>query len=227
MAKFGGGNIFNLLEDEEGEEVVQANQPQKKSQAAPTASVNTEAKAAKPKPTEKKSANRAEIQASEPVEARDKSDKNKKVPVRSTKDDRKSKTGRGKEMKKDGGGRHNWGKAEDDAKAEPEAPWTAEDKKVETAEVAEGAEEGKAEEKAEDKKPDFITFGEYYKTGETPAEEDNENKDKPAGGLLAFRIDEKRRGRGTRGRGGRNQDSERPTKPAPNPLDFSSFPSLA
>ena len=236
------GNIFTLLEDDEGEEVQAPKSKQTKAQPVPASQPKTEQKSAKTKPPAKKS----EAVADAP-QTQGKEQRKPKFEDKPERDDRKSKTGRGREMKKGGGGRHNWGKPEDDAKPEPEVPWTGESKKEGEAVATEEPKE-EAQEPAE-KAPDFITFSDFVNPKD---EEDGKEKEEDdVKGHLNFKVSfgnrPERRGRGRGGRrGGRDggagethQDSEkrpargpRPAKKddqvsAPNPLDLQAFPSLA
>lgn len=232
------GNIFSLLEDEEAEEAPAPKQKTNKNAAPAPSSVKTDPKASKPKPAEKRPAKAPERQADEAAVFQGKEKRNEKRTERPGNDDRKSRTGRGREMKKGGGGSHNWGKPEDDSKVQPEAPWAGEEKKEEGTETkAEGEDTAPVEEK----KPDFITLSDYYRQKANPDEEEEQEKsenEEDKGGLLRFKVkveDNRRgrgRGRGDRGgyegkRGGGNfRGKEKQEKSAPNPLDFGAFPSL-
>ena len=223
------GNIFTLLEDEEKEEQKPSKTKQTKNQAPPV-TVKAEPKASKPK-TEKK---KLEPIPDPPVKPKE--ERNKKKVEKPERDDRKSKTGRGREMKKGGGGGHNWGKPEYDAKQEDHS-WNLDDAKDTEPKQDENTEA--KDEEVQEKSPDFITFDDYLKSQAKYTEE--QEKDKEADveaeeepekkGFLGFKIQvgDRRRG-GQRGRGqGRTragQTREQEHRNAPNPMDLASFPSL-
>ena len=218
------GNIFTLLDDEEKDDQKAPKKKQTKNQPPPPVA-KTEPKPAKPK-TEKK-----KPEAVPDFQAKPKEERNKKRVEKPERDDRKSKTGRGREMKKGGGGGHNWGKVEDDSK-QPEPSLNLEDAKETEPKQEESPE---AKEEPEEKKPDFITFDDYLKGKENPTEDqekEEEAEEKPEkAGYFGFKIqvEDRRRG-GPRGRGqgrkkgGQTRDQEH--RSAPNPMDLAAFPSL-
>lgn len=258
------GNIFTLLQDEEPDEAV----PVKASKAAkpvkapqgPSGSAQSKAPESAKAPEKpaaasqkKPSKEKETAENSAPVAGKEqRHTKNEDKPV---KNDRKSRTGRGKEVSKGGAGSHGWGNPDQDAKVEPEASWTTDEKKEVKEQEGEvkDQEENKevTEVKEEAPKNDFITFSEFYQPktqGEeeedkekVPNDEENDKKN-----LLSFKVGfndrsgrrgRGERGRGGRGRGGRDRDDRRGERrdgeqrkyeqKAPNPFDDKDFPSLA
>eukprot|EP00924_Labyrinthula_sp_SR-Ha-C_P016650 snap_masked-scaffold_6-processed-gene-10.34-mRNA-1 protein AED:0.29 eAED:1.00 QI:0/-1/0/1/-1/1/1/0/276 len=94
--------------------------------------------------------------------------------------DRRSGTGRGKEGKKQGGGRHNWGKQEE------QEPIPEEEPKEETEENKEDGEEGEGEETKEEPEKKTLTLEEFTK------QKEEEKKSYGAGfeELEEFQVDE-------------------------------------
>jgi hypothetical protein len=228
------GNIFALLEDDEPEDVP-VSKPKPAKPAPQAAAPKTEAKpqkAAEPvkKPT-KDSAKPAA--ASEPIKTQNKEVRNQKREDKPVRDDRHSRTGRDRGMKKNGGGGHNWGTPGQEVKVDPESAWTTDEKKEADeknvdAPAGDEKQEEKVEEKAEEKKPDFITFSDFLKPKEKEEEKENEEDDGKQKSVLGFKIAAENRGRGKgRGQEDRRKIEIKESRTAPNTLDAKAFPSLA
>lgn len=201
------GNIFTLLEDEEAEEVQVPKSKQTKTPAAPAAQPKVENKSAKPKPPAKKPQRDPEPPVQEAPKSQAKEQRKPKYEDKPERDDRKSKTGRGREIKKGGAGRNNWGKPEDDAKPDPSSELPEDQNKATEGEPdqSDNKEDKPAEAEAE-KKPDFITFSDFLhpKVAEDEeGKEDSEEETDNAKGLLNFKVAFGNRGDSSGGRGRR------------------------
>lgn len=244
-----GSNIFALLQDSDDED-----KPAPK--VAPAAAANKPAKSgpvslppAPPKPDPRP----AQDPVAEAAKPQTRAPEKKAKPVQ---DDRHSKTGRGKEMKKDGQGAHNWGaepvgkkqgpnagggrdkptKSDLPDPVEPDVP-EAEDTEGEKEVPAVPASEPKPDPKKPEE-PDFIKLrreeeekarkeAESFRTyKEYLGAEDQASEDKPKANSLLGFMGAEG-GRGGRGRGrGRRQESERKAGAAPNLSDQFAFPKL-
>lgn len=124
-----GTNIFAQLQDSDDEDT-----------PAPKAALSAAAKPAKSVPVSlppaPKPVPRTAEPATDPVKPQTRGPEKKQKPVQ---DDRHSKTGRGKEMKKDGQGAHNWGAATQGKAKGPNAGggWDKPEKQLDAPETAE------------------------------------------------------------------------------------------
>lgn len=243
-----GTNIFALLQDSDDED-----KPAPK--VATTAVANKPAKSGPVSlpPAPKPDPRPAQDPVTETAKPQTRAPEKKAKPVQ---DDRHSKTGRGKEMKKDGQGAHNWGAEPVGKKQGPNAgggrdkpaktdlPETVEPE-VPEAEEAEDVKEVPAapvnEAKPDSKKPEEPDFARLRREEEEKARKEAESfrtykeylgaeeqtsEDKPKANSLLGFMGAEG-SRGGRGRGrGRRQEPERKTGATPNLNDQFAFPKL-
>mmetsp|Transcript_11573 Transcript_11573/g.11629 ORF Transcript_11573/g.11629 Transcript_11573/m.11629 type:complete len:242 (+) Transcript_11573:6-731(+) len=234
------GNIFALLDDDVEDTPKPKSEVKKGSSSTEKQagqSSKSEGKAKESQQAKKAPAQPRSQQPMAPIpsskETKNQDKKRREAPG----DDRKQRTAyRGKDLKRDGAGGHNWGKATDLPGEEPkeEVEAKAEDEAKEEASPEEGAE--KVEEQP---KEQFLTLDEYFGT----AKEEEKTEEEPKDELLRFRINKGNRRKpqqggykkGEKGEGEKEGKTEKkeyrgPRKnvqQAPNFADSNAFPALA